>query len=51
MISFHNTINYLTGLFADYQKGLEKIVLERKKESVRSVPDWSEYSRVARRGN
>ena len=37
-------------LSADYQKGLEKIVLEREKESMRSVPDWSIRSRIVRRG-
>ena len=33
-----------------YQKGQEKIVLERKKESMPSVPDWSVYSRIALAG-
>ena len=28
-------------LTCDFQKELEKIVLERKKESMRSAPDWS----------
>ena len=35
----------------DFQKELEKIILERKKESMRSVPDWSVSDRIAWRGH
>ena len=33
--------------FRGFQKELEKIVLERKKESMRSAPDWSVCGRIA----
>ena len=35
----------------EFQKGLDKIVLERKKESMRSASDWSLCGRVAWRGH
>ena len=40
----------LTGFsltWCDFQKGLEKIVIERKKESICSAPDWSVCGRIA----
>ena len=37
--------------YCDFQKELEKIVLERKKESMRSAPDWSVCDRMAWQGH
>ena len=38
-------------IFGWLHKRTRKIVLEKKKESMRSVPDWSVYSRIAWRGH